>query len=190
MNSRILIRIGLGVVIVGLIVAAAWRGGYLKFPQKASTSPGATASVSPGQETPPPLSYEKAPSDWPVYASASMGIKVSYPKDWVVSSCGPSCVAWALASSSENLFSGITVTQGLMADTIAQAKPYVVASSSVTLNGITWTRMSLRHPVTGSIFTSHFTQHGKQLVEFGTSSTDTLKVREYGQMLNSFTFTK
>ncbi|HUO75806.1 MAG TPA: hypothetical protein VMU12_02755 [Candidatus Paceibacterota bacterium] len=190
MNSRILIRVGLGIVIVGLIVAAAWRGGYLKNFSGPATSPEVSASPSPVAETPPTFTYAKAPSDWPVYSSASLGFKVPYPKDWVVASCGESCVAWALASSSQDLFSGVTVTDGLLADTLTQAKPYVVASASVTLNGIVWTRLSLRHPVTGEIFTSHFVQRGTKLVEFGISSVDPVLVKEYGQMLDSFVFTK
>lgn len=190
MNSRLLIRIGLGVLIVGLILAAAWRMGFVKNPFHRSGTAGVSASPTPGQEAPPTLSYDKTPADWLTYASASLGIKISYPRDWVTEPCGTACVAWAQASSSKDLFSGITVTDGTLADTLAQAKPYVVASSSVTLNGTVWTRLSLRHPVTGTIFTSHFTQRGKKLIEFGTSTSDPLLIKEYGQMLNSLTFTK
>jgi len=178
-------------VIVGLIVFAVWRGGFLKGTGTATPTPEVSASGTPlVPQTPPPISYGKAPADWPVYSSASLGFKVSYPKDWVEASCGPSCVAWALASSSDTLFAGVTVSSGSLADTITQAKPYIVASASVTVNGITWTRLSLQHPVTGEIFTSHFVQRGTKLVEFGISVTTPALVTEYGQMLNSFAFTK
>jgi len=187
MNSRLIIRITLSIAVVGLFALALWRGiTPSDIPQRTAAPAAETASVS----LPGPLTYAPAAANWQSFSSASLGFSVRYPKDWTSAYCGTDCIAFALASDAEQLVMGISVGNGALADLVAQAAPYIVASESARVGATDWLRLTLQQPQTGDIFTSHFTERAGRLFEVGINSTDPALLNLYASVIRSLIFTK
>lgn len=187
MDGRLLTRIALGAAVVGLFALALWRGTTSSVTPATTPEPVAdTASLS----LPGPLTYAPAAAGWQSFSSASLGFSVRYPKDWTSAYCGPDCIAFALASDAEQLIMGISVGDGVLADLVAQAAPYIVASESARVGATDWLRLTLQQPQTGDIFTSHFTERAGRLFEVGINSTDPALLELYASVIRSLTFTK
>ena len=192
MNKRVIVRIAIVIGVIALFAVLALvlrRGGNPSDAQPTPTTsdePAPTASVS----LPGPLSYAAPAADWQSFSSTSLGFSVRYPKDWVSASCGDGCIAFALASESDALITGVSVSPGTLADLVDQAAPYALASESVTLNGITWLRLTLQQPQTGNIFTSHFAERDGEVYEVGINTTEQSLLDRYASILRSFSFLK
>ncbi len=184
-NTRIALALILIIVAGGAIWFVTQRADLL-----ANTSPEAseTPSASP---TPVVIAYDDAPSDWPVYSSASLGYSVSYPKDWKMSSCGPGCVGWSTAEMKAGEFAlGIIQTTGTLDTLLKDAEQYISAKEQLDINGNAWIRLTLKEPTAGTLITTHFIQQGEKLYEFGSSMLDANILSTYGQMIRSFKFLK
>lgn len=188
MTSKTLVRAAIVLGVVILVALAAWRGskisksGGMAGPSKDS---GATASSSPVT-----IAYDAADADWAVYSSASLNLKVSYPKDWKHGSCGATCIAFGRNAKDGQFVTGISVTANTLVDIASKAAPYIIARQEAKVGDITWTKLTLKQPTTGDLFTSHFTEHKGKLYEFGIGSTDAANISVYGKMLSSFSFLK
>ena len=183
-------------IIVGIIVIAAlavWKG--VSHPGTATVSPtplSAATSVAPlASVSPLVLSYDEPGADWKKYATASADFTVSYPSDWTIGSCGTGCTGWAPATAGQGQFAvGVIESAGTLSDIVSKAQPFLVRQEQVKEGANTWTKLTLQQPTTGDIVTSHFIQHGKNIVEFGTATSDADILKVYGSMIRSFTFTK
>jgi len=185
--TRILLIIG----VVVLVALAVWKG-----TSKSGTEPYVTVSPSESfaplaSVSPIAIAYDAAPADWKSYASASAGYKVSYPADWSVGPCAPGCTGWAPPTAASGQFAlGIIQSAGTIAELLTSAEPYLAAKEEVKAGANTWTKLTLRQPMTGDVITSHFIEHNGQLFEFGTAAADADILKVYGSMIRSFVFTK
>jgi hypothetical protein len=177
MNKKLLIRIGIGVIIVVLAGFAIWR---IRTP---IGQPQASASVTPGL-----ITYGTAPADWQTYASQPF--KLAYPSDWRSGPCGTDCIAFGPAASGSQALIGINITATKLSDILVQAAPYQLSKDEITIGTLTWTKVVLKHPQTGDIFVSHFIEHGGKVYELGLATQDQAILTIYGQMISSFAFTK
>jgi hypothetical protein len=184
---RTLIVLGI-VVLVGL---AIWRG--MSRPPVAS---GPEVSLAPSGTpativTPLTIAYDPAPKDWKSYSSASMNFSISYPSDWTSGICGPQCVGWTPPGTASNQFVvGIIESTGTLEDLEKKAEPYLVKKEDIKIGALTWLKLTLRQPQTGSVVTSHFIVKGDRLYEFGTAQSDPAIITAYGRMIASFKFLK
>jgi len=137
------------------------------------------------------MAYATAPKDWKTYSSASFGFSVAYPSDWSVGPCGSECVGWAPPTGASNQFAiGIIKSSNTIDDLLTKAEPYLIAKEEVKLGTLSWLKLTLRQPQTGSLVTSHFVARGKDMYEFGTAATEADIVAIYGRMIASFRFLK
>ena len=181
-------------IIAGIVVLAAlavWRG--VSRPQVASIL-GATdsPSVSPlASISPLTIAYDTAPKNWISYSSASMGFSIAYPPDWRVGVCGPQCVGWAPSTTASGQFAlGLIKSTGTTEELLTKAEPYLIAKEDIKIGGLSWLKLTLRQPQTGTAITSHFVVRGAQLYEFGTASSEPDIISAYGRMIASFKFLK
>ncbi len=175
-------RIIVAVVLVVAVGGAVWYG--LSHKQQSGNAV-ATPSVSATPIT--DLTYDAVPSDWTTYSSASLGFKISIPKDWVRGSCGATCVTFADPTNAQVPLVGVNVTPGgKLSDVLTSAKPYIQASGSISFDGIKWTRLVLQEPQTGNIFISHFGVVRNTLYELGLGLIDAPTMKLYGEMVRSF----
>ncbi len=186
MNNKLFVRIVIAVVIVGALGFALYRQ-FHSNPYDLNS--GTLVTLDPSA-TPVPLTYGTPDADWVQYASASLGFKLRIPKDWVASSCGAKCVGWAMSSDPQKLVTGVIIMPGKLQDILTESAPYAVASSSVKINSITWEKVTLQQPATGDLFTTHLTQRGSNVYEFGITAQEPALLDVYGKMLTSFTFTR
>jgi hypothetical protein len=182
------LRILIAVAAVGLMAVALWRGTATQPSPTldASSSPSPSSSVS---ASPLAVAYGTVPADWQSYASSSLGLKVSYPKDWQETSCGQGCIGFAPADSS-NLVIGINVAVGTLAQIASEAAPYELSHEQVTVGSISWLKIVLKQPQTEKIFISHFTQCSDMIYEFGLAVQDPVLAEIFGKMIRSFSFIK
>jgi len=189
MKSYIRILLIVGVVV--LVALAIWKG-------TGTPSDAPYVTVTPPEDfvplasvSPIVLAYDAAPANWKTYASASAGFKVAYPADWTVGPCAPGCTGWAPPTAASGQFAlGVIQSEGTMAELLASAEPYLAAKEEITAGANTWTKLTLRQPMTGDIITSHFIEHGGKLFEFGTAAAEEEILKVYGTMIRSFIFTK
>jgi hypothetical protein len=190
-SKRTLIIVGVAVVIV---VGAAWFWFSRNTGPTLSDSLHTTKSIAPlASVSPLVIQYTTPPADWKTYASASLNFSVSYPPDWKEQACGTGCVGWEPASAQQGQpVLGVIKSTNTLATVLTEAKPYLVKQETIKIGALSWTKLTLQHPTTGDIVTSHFIQRGSSLYEFGTGASDKeadiLKV--YGEMLASFKFLK
>lgn len=188
--TRILLIIG----VVVLVALAVWKGTSKSVSDQTAQigDETATESLAPlASVSPIAIAYDAAPADWKSYASASAGYKVSYPADWSVGPCAPGCTGWAPPTAASGQFAlGIIQSAGTIAELLTSAEPYLAAKEEVKAGANTWTKLTLRQPMTGDVITSHFIEHNGQLFEFGTAAADADILKIYGSMIRSFVFTK
>lgn len=177
MNKKLLIRIGIGVIIVVLAGFAVWR---IRTP---IGQPQASASVTPGT-----IAYGTVPADWQTYASRSLPLTVAFPKEWRAGSCGPDCIAFGPAASGSQALIGLNITKTTLPDILVQAAPYQLSKDEVTIGALTWTKVVLKHPQTGDLFVSHFIEHGGTVYELGIATQDQAILNIYGEMVSSVKF--
>ena len=120
-----------------------------------------------------------------------MGFSVAYAPGWRVQGCGADCVAWAPPTTASSQFIlGIIKSTGTIADLLIKAQPYLIAREDIKIGALSWLKLTLRQPQTGTAVTSHFIAHGAQLFEFGTASSEPAIIAAYGRMIASFRFLK
>ena len=181
-------------LIVGVIVVAAlgiWKlTGTPAAPEQTGDIP--TPSIVPlASVSPLVMAYDAAPADWKAYATASFPFTVSYPADWTVGPCAPGCLGWTPPTGASNSFAlGIIEQQNTMEELLASAEPYMAAKEEVTVGANTWLKLTLQHPMSGDVITSHFIAHNGKLYEFGTASQEPDIIAVYGSMIRSLVFTK
>lgn len=187
MNKIKLRLIVIGTVLI-LTAIAVWYG-LANRNQDLSASP---SSIADPETTPlPPMTYEATPSDWTVYDGSELGFKVSHPKDWVIGSCGETCITLADPIDPEMPLIGINITTGSgINDVLTSTQPYIESSGSISFNSLNWTRLVLKEPQTGTVFVSHFAESGNNLYELGLGLIDETTMNIYGEMVRSFKLSK
>jgi hypothetical protein len=179
--KKTIIRIAIVVAIIGAIALLVWQASK---DISLSQDPQVSTSISPAA-TPESIPYGTPSADWQSYSSSSIGFSLRYPKDWTTSACGDQCIAFSPEGAAMPV-AGVSVTSGDLNTILTEAAPYIIGSSSVTLNGISWKMVMLREPNTGSVFVSHFAQASGKIYEFGANGTEASTLEAYGKMLGSF----
>ncbi len=191
MTKQTYIRISIAAVIVLAVAGGVWYWYSQRAPSLDDAGTAAISIAPLASVSPLAVAYDAVPAGWKTYASASAGFKVSYPADWTPGACGTGCVGWAPVGAEAGKFEvGIVRSTGTLEEILKSAEPFMAGKEEIKAGANTWLKLTLQHPATGDIITSHFIAHNGKLFEFGTASSDAKVLESYGKMIASFVFTK